>query len=58
MESETNLYTNADRSLPTKGSLENFWKSMSNHEGSLMHVQIFLWTPYRTVLPVLLIHYL
>ena len=26
MESETNLYTNADRSLPTKASLENFWK--------------------------------
>ena len=26
MESETNLYTNADRSLPTKASLEDFWK--------------------------------
>ena len=26
MESETNLYTNAERSLPTKASLEDFWK--------------------------------
>ena len=26
MESETNLYTNADRSLPTKANLEDFWK--------------------------------